>query len=188
MKGGCKWIMYREPDLSDEDFYNECLKIREITNEVGAGLIVNDRLDIAALVRAEGIHLGKGDLPLRVVKEYMGEDFIVGYSAHNTEEAIVKAWEGADYFTYSPIFRLVHKDSPHKPHGIDGAREIVTKVEVPVFMLGGIQVADLRDLASAVHPIRVAGVSMISEAEDITAAAEEIIDILDPALKDDLEN
>jgi len=187
LKGGCRWIVYREPDLDDGAFYEECLKIREITGEVGAGLIVNDRLDVAALVRAEGIHLGRGDLPLKVVKEYMGEDFLVGYSAHTFQEAITSTWEGADYITYSPMFRLSHKETPHKPHGVDGAREVLRKIQVPVFFLGGIGLSDLKELVGAVHPMRVASVSMISEAEDIVAAVEEALAIVEPALRRDLE-
>lgn len=183
LEGGCRWIQYREPDLGDAAFYEECLKIRETCNKVGAGLIVNDRLDVAALVRAEGIHLGQGDLPVRVVKEYMGEDFLVGYSAHTLKEAITVAWEGADYITYSPMFQLSHKETRHPTHGIEGAREVMKKVDVPVFLLGGIGLSDLKELAQSIHPLRVAVVSMLSEAQDITATAEEALNILEPAFK-----
>ncbi len=183
LEGGIRWIQYREPDLSDAEFYNEAIKIKELCDEVSAGLIINDRLDVAALIRAEGVHLGQGDLPLRVVKEYMGEDFIVGYSAHTLQEAITTAWEGADYITYSPLFRLEHKDTPYKPHGIDGAKEVMEKVEVPIFLLGGIRLPDLKDLAGTIHPLRIAGVSMISQADDIRAAAEEAMGILGPAFE-----
>jgi thiamine-phosphate pyrophosphorylase len=178
LEGGAKRIQYREPELRDHDLYNECLKLRELCAETGAGLIVNDRLDVAALVRADGVHLGKNDLPLRVVKEYMGDDFLVGYSAHTVEEAITAAWEGADYITFSPMFPLSHKKSPHSPHGIEGSREVLKKVKIPVFFLGGIQLADLKNLVKAIQPMRVACVSMISEAEDITATVEEALSIL----------
>ncbi len=186
LEGGVRWIQYREPDLPDSEFYNECLKVKEICDEVGAGLIVNDRLDVAALAHAEGLHLGKGDLPLRVVKEYMGEDFLVGYSAHTLQEAITAVWEGADYITYGPIFPLEHKDTPHKPHGIEGSKEVLLKVKTPIFLLGGIRLPDLRDLANAVHPLRVATVGMLSTADDIKAAAEEALAILEPSLRRDL--
>jgi len=181
LMGGLKWIQYREPDLSDKDFYNECLKIHELCGEAGAGLIVNDRLDIAAMTGAEGVHLGKGDLPLRVVREFSGEDFLVGYSAHTIEEAVTAAWEGADYITYSPVFPLEHKESPYKPHGIEGARQVLGKVKIPVFFLGGIRLPDLRELAKSVHPLKVAVVSMISEADDITKAVETALGILHSA-------
>ena len=183
LKGGLKWVQYREPDLTDRVFYDECLKIRETCEEYGAGLIVNDRLDTAALVRAQGVHLGENDLPVRVVRGFMGEDFLIGYSAHSVEEAVTAAWEGADYITYSPIFPLAHKTSPTKPYGIDGAREVLTKVKVPVFFLGGIQLPDLRDLVKAVHPVRIACVSMISEADDITKTVEQAMETLQPGRK-----
>jgi thiamine-phosphate pyrophosphorylase len=183
LEGGIRWIQYREPDLNDAEFYEEALRIKELCDEVSAGLIINDRLDVAALVRAEGVHLGKGDLPLRVVNEYMGEDFLVGYSAHTVKEAITTAWEGADYITLSPMFRLEHKESGFKPHGVEGAKEVMSKVEIPVFLLGGIRLSDLEDLTGAISPLRIAAVSMISQADDIQAAAEEAMGILGPAFE-----
>ena len=183
LEGGCRWVMYREPDLGDAAFYDECLKIRELCEKAGAGLIVNDRLDVSELTRSHGVHLGKDDLPVRVVKEFKGEDFLVGCSAHTLEEAITVAWEGADYITYSPLFPLEHKESPYEPHGIEGAREVLQKLEIPVFLLGSIRLPDLKDLTKAVHPMRVATVSMISEAEDITKATVQALGILGPALR-----
>jgi thiamine-phosphate pyrophosphorylase len=178
LKGGLKWVQFREPDLSDRDFYDECLKIRDICDDIGAGLIVNDRLDVASLIRAQGVHLGANDLPVRAVRGYVGEDVLIGYSAHSIDEAVTAAWEGADYITYSPMFPLEHKSSPHKPFGLDGAKEILGKVKIPVFFLGGIRTPDLHNLSKSVQPLRIACVSMISEAENITKTVEEILEIL----------
>jgi thiamine-phosphate pyrophosphorylase len=178
LKGGAKWVQYREPDLSDREFYLECLAIRELCTDVDAGLIINDRLDIAFLVRADGVHLGRNDLPVKVVKEFAGGEFMVGYSAHTVEEAVTVAWEGADYITYSPMFPMEHKRSQHKPVGVEGAREIVKKVTIPVFLLGGIRVTDLKDLKQLVKPLRVGSTSMISEAENVTKRVEEVLGIL----------
>ncbi len=183
LKGGVRWIQYREPDLNDEDFYVECLKVKELCDAVGAGLIINDRLDVAELVRANGVHLGKGGLPVRVVKQYMGESFHVGYSAHSKEEATTREWEGVSYITYSPIFPLAHKSSPHEPHGVDGAKEILESIKLPVFMLGGINLENLSELAGSVSMLRVAATSMISEADDVTSTAEKVIEILKSRIK-----
>ena len=185
LAGGVRWVMYRELELDDSDFYTECLKIKEVCDEVGAGLLVNRRLDVAAMVRADGIHCSKGSLPMRVVREYMGEDFIIGYSAHSMTEAITAIWEGATFVTLSPIFRLYHKESPYEPLGIEGAREIMGKVKAPVFLLGGIKFDDLSELVKFMHPLRIAGVSMLSEAEDITTAAENVMGVLEPAFNRD---
>ena len=189
LEGGCRWVMYREPDLDDKEFYDECLKIREMCDDVGAGLLVYDRLDIAALIRADGVHLDKVSLPLRVVKEYMGEDFLVGYSAHSVQDAVTAQWEGADYITFSPLFKLEHKESPHKPHGVKGAKEVLGKVEIPVFLLGGIRQLDIRDLMTSIRPLRIAGVSIISMAEDITTATELVLEALgvEPEQKEEEE-
>ncbi len=182
LEGGIRLIQYREPDLLDDEFYRECLKVKELCDDVGAGLIVNDRLDIASLVRADGVHLGKKDLPVRVVKEFMGEDFLVGYSAHTLQEAITAVWEGADYISFSPLFSLEHKESPYEPHGVKGAKEVLDKVSIPIFFLGGIRLSDLKDMTASISPLRVAVVSMISAAEDITAVSEEAMAILQPTL------
>ena len=178
LEGGCRWIMYRDPEISDAEFYDECLKLADMCEDANAGLIVNDRLDIAALTRAEGVHLGKNDLPVKVVKEYMGEDFLVGYSAHTLEDALTAEWEGADYITFSPIFPLTHKESPFKPHGIAGAKKVLEKVRIPVFLLGGIRLPDLSELTEKIDSVRVATVSMISAAEDIIATTEEVLQML----------
>ncbi len=186
LRGGCRWIQYREPDLNDADFYTECLKVRELCDDVGAGLIVNDRLDIASLVRADGIQLGVNNLPVEVVREHMGMDLLIGFSAHNVEEAISATWMGADFIIYSPLFMLSHKDSPHEPHGIEGAKDILGKIKVPVFFLGGVKFSDLEDLAGVIKPLRIATVSMISEAEDIKAAVEQALYILNPAFEQNI--
>lgn len=186
LKGGLKWVHFREPDLNDSDFYNQCMKIKEICDEFDAGLIVNDRLDVAALVEAQGVHLGKGDLPVRIIREYMGEDFLIGYSAHSIEEAVTAVWEGANYITYSPIFRLSHKESPYEPHGVEGAKDILTKVKAPIFLLGGIKLSDIEELTGSIKPLRVATVSMISQADDVKSAVEEALRYLGPALKKEL--
>ena len=183
LRGGLKWVQFREPDLNDQDFYNQCIKVKEICGEFDAGLIVNDRLDVAALVEADGVHLGQGDLPVRIVREYMGEDFIIGYSAHTIEEAVTAVWEGANYLSYSPLFRLPHKDSPYKPHGIEVAKDVLSKVKAPIFFLGGIKLSDLEELTSNIKPLRIAAVSMISEADDVKSTVEQALRYLMPAFE-----
>jgi thiamine-phosphate pyrophosphorylase len=178
LKGGLKWVQFREPDLSDREFYDECLKVRDVCQEIEAALIVNDRVDVAMLIRAQGIHIGASDLPIRIVRQLVGEDMLIGYSAHSIEEAVTAVWEGANYLTYSPMFELEHKKSPYKPFGLDGAKEILTKVKVPVFFLGGIRQPDLQNMMKMVQPLRVAGVAMISEAKNITKTVEELLNIL----------
>jgi thiamine-phosphate pyrophosphorylase len=186
LRGGLKWVQFREPDLNDLDFYNQCIKIKEVCDEFDAGLIVNDRLDVAALVEAAGVHLGQGDLPVRIVREYMGEDFIIGYSAHSIEEAVTAVWEGANYLTYSPMFRLSHKESPFKPYGIGGAKDLLTKVKAPIFFLGGIKLTDLEEIARTIKPLRVAAVSMISEAENVKLTVEQALQYIFPASQENL--
>jgi len=185
LEGGVRWVQYREPDLNDSDSYNECVRIKELCDDVGAGLVINKRLDVAALVRAEGVHLGKGSLPIRVVREYMGEDFMIGYSAHTLTEALTAEWEGASYIVLAPIFKLTHKESPFEPHGIEGTLEILAKIKVPVFLLGGIRFDNLAELVENIHPLRIAAVSMLSEADDITTAAENVMRILEPSFNRD---
>ncbi|MFH1675859.1 MAG: thiamine phosphate synthase [bacterium] len=180
LEGGCRLIQYRELDLPDRDFYNECLKIKELCDEVDATFIVNDRLDIALLIKADGVHLGHIDLPLKVVKEYAGEEFIIGYSAHSVEEAITASWEGADYLSYSPMFPLEHKQSPFKPFGIDGAKTLLEKIKIPVFFLGGIRISHLDQIAQSLSPSRIACVSLISEAANVSSRVEEILSVLRP--------
>lgn len=136
LRSGIKWIQYREKELNKRAIYLNALRIRELTNRFDASLIINDYVDIALAVDADGVHLGQDDLPLNKAKKIMG-DKIVGISTHNIQEAIEAERGGADYIGFGSIFHTnTKKDTIIS--GLNGLKEVVKAVKIPVIAIGGI--------------------------------------------------
>lgn len=135
LKRGVRMIQLREKELSAKDYYELALRVRELTRRYSALLFINDRVDIALAVEADGVHLPSKGLPPSVVKR-LG-NLIVGYSAHSLEEALYAQQEGADFITLSPIFKTSsHPDA--EPVGLLLLKEVSQKLSIPVYALGGI--------------------------------------------------
>jgi len=136
LQRGVRMVQLREKDKPGRDYYNLALRVKEITKEYSALLFINDRVDIALVVLADGVHLPANGLPPSVVKK-IAPELIVGYSAHSLEEAFYAQKEGADFITLSPIFQTSsHPET--KPLGLSYLKEVVSKVSIPVYALGGI--------------------------------------------------
>ena len=136
--GGVGTVQLREKDLSTGDLYSLAKEIREITERKGANLIINDRVDIAIAVDADGVHLGWQSLEIDTVRRMIGQDKIIGFSAHSLEEAERAENSGADYISISPIFDTVNKDYFIEPLGVGEIGKIKAQINIPVIALGGI--------------------------------------------------
>jgi thiamine-phosphate pyrophosphorylase len=169
-------IQYRPDAVSDAAFLEKAKALREITRPVGCLLLINDRADIALLADADGVHLGKGDVPVAEARRLLGQGRIVGYSAHEPDEAARAEESGADFITYSPIFPTTSHSLPRDVVGVEKLNEVVEKqrLRIPVFPLGGIGLAQIKMLRSA-GIRRAAVVTAITEAEDMAAAAAGLI-------------
>ena len=137
MKAGVKWIQLRDKKRDRGCLYRNALHLRNITREYGAMLVVNDYVDIAAAVDADGVHLGQDDLPLREARKVLGADRIIGMSTHSREQALRAESEGADYIGFGPIYNTTTKDSGPS-RGTDPLREVSNCVKIPVVAIGGI--------------------------------------------------
>ncbi|SHK57953.1 thiamine phosphate synthase [Thermocrinis minervae] len=136
LERGVRMIQLREKEISAREYYQKALKARQITREYSALLLINERVDIAIAVEADGVHLPENSLPPSVVKK-LKKDLIVGYSAHNLESAIYAQQEGADFVTLSPIFRT--ESHPEvEPLGPGALKEVSQRLSIPVFALGGV--------------------------------------------------
>ena len=113
LKGGTTVIQLREKDCSSKEFYELGLRVKKITAAYHVPLIINDRVDIALAVHADGVHVGQGDLPCKVVREIVGPDMLVGVSAATLSEAIQAEKDGADY-------HVRHQYQNRYPAGLDG--------------------------------------------------------------------
>lgn len=138
IEGGVGTVQLREKDLCTRDLYSLAKEIREITEKKNIRLIINDRVDIAIAVDADGVHLGWQSLDIGLVRRLIGQDKIIGFSAHSLREAERAENSGADYVTISPIFDTVNKDYIIKPLGVDEIRKIKEQINIPVIALGGI--------------------------------------------------
>ena len=173
IKGGATIIQLREKDCTSREFYELALSIKDITDAYEVPLIINDRLDIALAVHADGVHLGQSDIPVQVARNVMGPNGIVGATA-NTLEKAKEAWQsGADYLGVGDVFGSATKNDT-KPVELKELKKICDTVKIPVVAIGGISKKNIHLLKDT----GVAGVAVISAVlgqTDITAAAEELI-------------
>ncbi|ESS11884.1 MAG: thiamine-phosphate diphosphorylase [uncultured archaeon A07HR60] len=163
--GGIDVIQLREKNVDAKRRYDLGRQLREYTAEAGVPLIVNDRIDLAEAIDADGVHLGQSDLPVTVARDLLGPDAIVGCSASTVETATQAEQDGADYLGVGAVYRTTSKDVPEEESGVGPSRirEIVETVSIPVIGIGGID----PDNAEAVADAGAAGVAVISA---ITAA------------------
>lgn len=138
VKGGVKIVQYREKNLSKERIIEEAIKIKKICRKNNVLFLINDYVDIAKEVDADGVHLGLEDMPYEKARKLLGNEKIIGMTAHNVEEAITFEKLGADYLGVSPIFITTTKKDAGKPIGVKFLKEIKNNVKIPCVAIGGI--------------------------------------------------
>lgn len=122
--GGATFVQLREKNLPALDFYNEAKAALAVARQTGVTLIINDRVDIALAVGANGVHLGQDDLPSEAARKLLGNDAVIGYSTHNVAQAIAAAALPVDYIAIGPIFQTGTKVNPDPVVGLDGLRAV----------------------------------------------------------------
>ncbi|WP_144797431.1 thiamine phosphate synthase [Halorubrum depositum] len=175
LAGGVDAVQLREKDVPDAERYEVGKRLRGLTADAGVPLIVNDRIDVAAAIDADGVHLGQSDLPVAVAREQLGTEAIVGVSASTVEQARTAADAGADYLGVGAVYGTRTKDVPDAKDGIgtERVREVAAAVDLPVIGIGGID-ADNAGVVAAAGAAGVAVVSAITAAEDPEAATAAI--------------
>lgn len=158
LKGGVTLVQLREKEISSLDFYNIALKMKELVSSYNVPLIINDRLDIALAVDADGLHIGQEDLPLKIARRLLGPSKILGYSVSNIKEAIFGEENGADYLGAGPVYPTGSKADAGNPIGAEGLQKIKEKVSIPVVGIGGIGIGNIAE----VKKTGIDGVSLIS--------------------------
>jgi len=137
LMGGVKALQLREKDLSDSELIKLGIQLRILTSNYKAKLIINSRAEIAEKIGADGVHLTETRLPANEVKSSF-PDLIVGVSTHSLEGAHLAEKEGADYITFSPVYKTPSKASYGEPQGLSSLRKVTQAVSLPVLALGGI--------------------------------------------------
>jgi thiamine-phosphate pyrophosphorylase len=172
IKGGVTMVQVREKDVSSREFYKVALEVKQITDKYKLPLIINDRIDIAQAVDASGVHLGQSDLPLKLARDILGKDKIIGISVGNVKEAKEAERDGADYVGIGTIFFTGTKKDIKTPIGIEGLTEIVKSIGIPSVAIGGINEENAKDVLNS-GTDGVAVISAILGKEDVRKAAEE---------------
>jgi thiamine-phosphate pyrophosphorylase len=139
VQAGVKIIQYREKDKKQRVKYQECQEIRKITAPAGVTFIINDDIEIARLVGADGVHLGQDDLPVEQARKLVGDSMIIGISTHSPQQAQEAIAGGADYIGVGPIFKTFTKKDVCNPVGLDYLRWAVNHVNIPFVTIGGIK-------------------------------------------------
>ena len=170
--GGVDVLQLREKDVPDAVFMAQAAELRELTDETGKILIINDRPDVAALVGADGVHLGQHDLPITEARKLLRPGAIVGKSTHSLPQALAAANEGADYIGVGPMFDTDTKDAG-PIRGLELLKQIVGEVPLPIVAIGGIDADNVHLLVEA-GATCVAVCSAICAAGNPKAAAEAI--------------
>ncbi|QPJ61126.1 MAG: thiamine phosphate synthase [Candidatus Nitronauta litoralis] len=145
LEGGVRDIQLREKNLSLDKLFSLALVLRQMTERYEARLIINDRLDIALMVDADGVHLPEAGLPANEVKARYPH-LLVGVSCHSLESAKQAQKNGADYITFSPVFDTPSKQQYGPPQGLEKLKEVSQTVSIPVLALGGIDLNNLPDV------------------------------------------
>jgi thiamine-phosphate pyrophosphorylase len=180
--GGVTMVQIREKAASTGDFYRIALEVQAVIRRYHIPLVINDRLDIALAVGAEGLHLGQSDLPLPAARRLAGNKLFIGISASTVEEALRAEAEGADYLGAGAVYPTGSKTDAGKVIGLEGLEEIRAAVKIPVVGIGGVNAAN----AAEVMKTGAAGISLISgilSQPDIREAARNLRRILDEVKK-----
>ncbi len=170
--GGCTLVQLREKTVSSRDFYETALRVRKITRRLGVPLIINDRVDIALAVNADGIHVGQNDLPADVVRQIIGPERIVGVSAGNLAEALSAVEAGADYLGVGAMYATDTKEDADVV-SMEELRRIREAVNLPIVVIGGINKKNA-PYFGAIGMDGLAVVSAIVAQMDVSSAAREL--------------
>ncbi|MFA4905979.1 MAG: thiamine phosphate synthase [Candidatus Margulisiibacteriota bacterium] len=173
IEGGVKIVQLREKDLKKKEFFNLAVRFREITLRHEVKLIINDHLDMALAVKADGIHLGQSDLPCREARK-LAPGMIIGVSTHNLEQAWAAEKEGASYINLGPIFDTRTKGNLSKGLGVGLVKEVAPHLKIPFTVMGGINWGNLDDVL-AVGARRIAMITALTQADDIIGTVRSFI-------------
>jgi thiamine-phosphate pyrophosphorylase len=177
LKGGVKAVQFREKDLGTRELLKLAYRMRGLTKKYNTRLFINDRLDIALAVGADGVHLTQNSIPADAVRKVVKKKLLIGVSTHSLKEAREAEKAGTDFITLGPIYQTPSKLKYGTPLGIGTLKKVSREIKIPVFAIGGVKARRINELSSA----GAYGIAMISEifgASDIQKKTRELVNIL----------
>ena len=148
LEGGCRWVQLRMKDASEEELKNTAIRVQDLCRQYGATFIIDDHVDLVKQIGADGVHLGKLDMPIKEARERLGKGFIIGGTANTFEDIRQHAADGADYIGCGPFRFTTTKQKLSPILGLDGYRSILARMKeeglsIPVVGIGGITREDI---------------------------------------------
>jgi thiamine-phosphate pyrophosphorylase len=147
--GGATFIQLREKLAAPREFYESALEVMKVARRLGVQIIINDRVDIAMAVAADGVHLGQDDLPPERVRALVGQSRIIGFSTHNLKQALEADSTPVDYIAIGPVFQTSTKEKPDPVVGLEALGEIKHRISKPLVAIGGIVLDRAQELIAA---------------------------------------
>ncbi len=172
--GGADVIQFRDKQASTIGLYREAILLRQLTADLKTAFIINDRVDVALAVNADGIHLGQDDLPASVARKMLGPHRIIGVSASSLAQAADAARQDIDYLGVGPVFATSTKDAGPAV-GLELLRRIKERFDIPLIAIGGIDLRNVEDVLEA-GADAVAVISAVVGADDMAAGARSLKD------------
>jgi len=146
---GAKLIQYRDKNVDTAVMYKKACEIKALCKDGNSKVIINDRVDIALAVDADGVHIGQSDMPYEIARRLLGNNKIIGVTVHNVTEAIEAERLGADYLGVSPIFSTHTKTDAGNPCGLDTLKKIRQECAIPIAAIGGIDSENVDEVIEA---------------------------------------
>lgn len=180
LDGGATFIQLREKTLDEASFLDEARQIKKLCEEYKVPFVINDNVEIAMAIDADGVHVGQSDMEAGNVREKLGPDKIIGVSAQTVEQAVLAEKRGADYLGVGAVFPTGSKDDALEVSH-ETLKEICEAVSIPVIAIGGITIDNTKELAGS-GIVGVAVISAIYAKEDITQAARELRKVVEDTI------
>ena len=184
LEGGCRWIQLRMKDATDEEVEQEAIRVQALCKEYGATFLLDDRVQLVKKLKADGVHLGKNDMPIAEARRILGKDFIIGGTANTFEDVKAHYEAGADYIGCGPFRFTTTKKNLSPILGLEGYANIVRQmkeshINLPIVAIGGITLKDIPDIMkTGVTGIALSGTILraedpVEETRKINALLEE---------------
>jgi len=173
-RGGATLIQLREKNASPRDFYEQAKEALEFARKNNVKVIINDRIDIALVLKADGVHLGQDDLLPEHARKILGEKAIIGFSTHNLKQAVEAVSFPIDYLAIGPVFVTKTKENPDAVVGVEGVRKVREAIgDFPLVAIGGVSLENFQEVLSAgADSVAIIG-DLLSEADKITEKLED---------------
>jgi thiamine-phosphate pyrophosphorylase len=168
-------VQLREKDLETRAFYEEGLRIRDLLHSTGVSLIINDRIDLALALDADGVHLGQEDMPIKIARKILGPDRIIGISVNTPDQIDEESASMANYLAISPVFFTATKSDITEPWGLEGVKKARTMTDLPLVAIGSIKKENSREVVAAGADC-VAVVTAITAADDPEQATRDLLE------------